>query len=207
MRVTLVAVLTCLTLSACGPQTSPGAPRAIAAPPKAAPVSTAPVEASVGRVSRSVEVVAREAVAARDSMARAKASADEARKLTDAKNAALLAAIDDVLKQLDEAAASQKGLLAEVETLRTERDTLAKETQLLNASVTAKESEAAGLRQSLDQANATIGDAGTTIQSLNGANESLIKQSASAGVYKHWVIGLIFAGLVYIALKLYRIVP
>jgi len=140
-------------------------------------------------------------------MARAKASADEARKLTDAKNAALLAAIDDVLKQLDEAAASQKGLLAEVETLRTERDTLAKETQLLNASVTAKESEAAGLRQSLDQANATIGDAGTTIQSLNGANESLIKQSASAGVYKHWVIGLIFAGLVYIALKLYRIVP
>jgi len=204
-------IYTIFALASCSPALSPSHARTVIVPPRAVPVNVAPVAESVGRVSRSVDVVAREAVAARDSMQKAKASADEARKLADAKNASLLAAIDDVLLELDEAGKSQKSLLAEVDTLKTERDTLAKETQMLNAAVAAKETEASGLRLSLDQANQNLTDDDKVIRGLNKSNEALLKQSASAGVYKHWCIGLavtlLVAGLSFIALKAYRILP
>ena len=201
---------TVFALVSCGPSLSPGIPRAVIVPARLAPVSVAPVVAVVAKVSRSVDLVEREAVSARDAMARARLAADEARGLADVKNTAMVAAIDQMLAQLDEAGKSQQALLHEVQTLKAERDTLGKETQALNTAVTGKEAEVSALRQSVSQANAVIADSGTVISRLNASNESLLKRSASAGVYRNWCLtlaGLILvAGLSYVALKSYHII-
>jgi chromosome segregation ATPase len=198
-------LLSCLFfLSACTTETAAPGRSVIIAPQKSAAISTAPVVASVTRVARSVDAAESRAVTTGDELHKTELAIENAR-IVAGENAAMRAALDQVMISLQASRSSNGELLKELASLKTERSTLQSETEKLTRDAAAKESEVVGLRQALGQANQDLTAQAGTIEKLNKSNAGLIKQAASAGVYRAWVIGLaitlVILALARVALK------
>jgi hypothetical protein len=206
MKPLLIIILAALT--ACAPElTAPGRPVVLAPAPTPA-IKTAPVTDSTARIGQSVDKASTQAQATSTALEKAsKAAADATAIPSD--NIALRAALDQVVASLAAARSSNGELLKEMDTLKHERDTLSISLEGLTASIEAKEAEVTVLRQSLKQANQDLAANAVTIEKLNKSNASLLKTSASAGVYRAWVIGAVVILILIIAiksaLKFYRI--
>lgn len=174
-----LAILASILLASCASHKPVIAPRAVIVPKATPAVSLVPVRESSVRIGAASTAIGKESESAGRSVLAARKSAEEAKKLTDIKNKALLETIDQLLAQLSDAENAIGRLNAANADLAKAKFDLEAQVTKAEAESVASEIEKATLRQSLAQANKTIGEDADAIDHLQTRTSDAEKDAAA----------------------------